>query len=138
MRKHALTLAPWCILAVVLFAGAAGEKPIPEYMRLMLLEEAAQTKLLQWAVYELRASRSSLEHSQERIFTEAVAHSVLLDSEEPRQDRAIARHAKLLDAITMAHDIKQIDRKAIDNLEKQVEPLLEAIAKKRSAIIGGD
>lgn len=44
MRNKAMVVAPWCLVAVLFFSGAnEAPKPVPEYMKLLLLESQYQS-----------------------------------------------------------------------------------------------
>lgn len=112
MRKHALTLAPWCILAVVLFAGAAEEKPVPKYMQLLLLEEAAQTDLMQLVATQQQRDTETVRVmllGMDSSLTSLLANAVGDDDTEARRrsvdeaNRMLDATLKMLDKINAAH-----------------------------------
>lgn len=139
MKQRLWTVSPWCLVAVLFFSGAGeGEKPVPKYMRLMLAEEAAQTSLLQWLVYETRQARDEMQSTQWRIAAELAFHSMILEGKDGDNfEQSKGRQGEFWKMARIDSDIAEINENANDKLQKQTEGLIQEIAKLRSEVFAG-
>lgn len=139
MKQRLWTALPWCLVAVLFFSGAGeGEKPVPRYMQLMLAEEAAQTSLLQWLVYETRQARDEMQSTQWRIASELAFHSMILEGKDGDNfELSKGRQGEFWKMAGLDNDIAEINEKANNKMQKQTEDLIESIAKLRAEVLTG-
>lgn len=117
MRGKVWQVAPWCLCAALFFCGAdQGPKPIPEYMRLLLLEEQYQAACIRLSAEEAKrqailantanvAVRNDLLAVRDRALTKySLAALEIEQAMEPLRMRYAG-----LDAMTVAESVSDRD-----------------------------
>lgn len=122
MQRNAWMIAPWCLVAVLFFCGAdQAPKPIPEYMKLLLLEERMQTDLLQLIAAKQNISLDEDNALRHNLMAEMAAHTMLLAGEGTAFDNARGRYET---------NIKGFQESMADKADsiRALSPVLDAVA----------